>query len=161
LDLYVARYVSTSWGDLARAQRLLTWRGGPKTMIGPAGLPGEADLFFENRGDGTFVEAAAAHGLTDAAPAYGFGVIATDYDNDGWVDLFVANDTNPNFLYHNRGDGRFESVGLASGVALNVDGRAQAGMGDGVLRRRSRRPSGSLLRQRAHLPERRRLPAAP
>ncbi|PYR75371.1 MAG: hypothetical protein DMF86_15510 [Acidobacteria bacterium] len=129
LDLYVARYVSTSWGDLARAQRLLTWRGGPKTMIGPAGLPGEADLFFENRGDGTFVEATAAHGLTDAAPDYGFGVVATDYDNDGWVDLFVANDTNPDFLYHNRGDGRFESVGLASGVALNVDGRAQAGMG--------------------------------
>jgi hypothetical protein len=128
LDLYVARYVSTTWCDLIGAQRTLTWRGGPKTMIGPTGMTGEADLFFENRG-GTFVEATDAHGLTDAARAYGFGVIATDYDADGWVDLYVANDTNPNFLYHNLGKGRFESVGLASGVALNAEGRAQAGMG--------------------------------
>jgi hypothetical protein len=129
LDLYVARYVSASWNDVVKAERTLLWRGGPKTMVGPKGLPGEADLFFENRGDGTFVEATEAHGLTDAAKAYGFGVVATDYDGDGWVDLFVANDTNPNFLYHNRGDGRFESVGLVSGVALNAEGRAQAGMG--------------------------------
>src|SRR6185295_12028306 len=82
-----------------------------------------------NRGDGTFVEATDTHGLTDAARAYGFGVVATDYDGDGWIDLYVANDTNPNFLYHNRGDGRFESVGLLAGVALNAEGRAQAGMG--------------------------------
>jgi hypothetical protein len=129
LDLYVARYVSATWNDVLRAERTLIWRGGPKTMVGPTGLAGEADLFFENRGDGTFVEATEAHGLTDAARAYGFGVVATDYDGDGWVDLYVANDTNPNFLYHNRGDGRFESVGLASGAALNADGRAQAGMG--------------------------------
>jgi hypothetical protein len=129
LDLYVARYVSTTWDDLKKAQRTLVWRGGPKTMVGPVGLPGEADLFFENRGDGTFVEATAAHGLTDAAKAYGFGVVATDYDDDGWPDLFVANDTTPNFLYHNLGQGRFESVGLLAGVALNGAGRAQAGMG--------------------------------
>jgi hypothetical protein len=131
LDLYVARYVSATWNDVVRAERTLIWRGGPKTMVGPKGLPGEADLFFENLGNGTFKEATDAHGLTDAARAYGFGVVATDYDNDGWVDLYVANDTNPNFLYHNRGDGtgRFDSVGLASGVALNADGRAQAGMG--------------------------------
>ena len=129
LDLYVVRYVHATWSDVARAQRTLTWRGGPQTMVGPKGLQGEADLFFENRGDGTFVESTDSHGLTDAAGAYGFGVVATDYDNDGWVDLFVANDTMPNFLYRNRGDGRFESVGLASGVALNGQGRAQAGMG--------------------------------
>jgi hypothetical protein len=129
LDLYVARYISTSWSDVVAAQRTLTWRGGPKTMVGPKGLTGEADLFFENRGNGSFVEATDAHGLTDAARAYGFGVVATDYDNDGSVDLYVTNDTNPNFLYRNRGDGRFESVGLAGGVALNAEGRAQAGMG--------------------------------
>jgi len=129
LDLYVARYVNASWADVAKAQRTLVWRGGPKTMVGPKGMPGEADLFFENRGDGTFVEAADAHGLTDAARAYGFGVIATDYDDDGSIDLFIANDTTPNFLYRNRGAGRFESVGLASGVALNAEARAQAGMG--------------------------------
>jgi hypothetical protein len=98
-------------------------------MVGPAGLPGESDLFFENRGDGTFAEATDAHGLGDPARAYGFGVVATDYDDDGWVDLFVANDSNPNFLYHNRGNGTFESTGLLSGVAVNAEGRAQAGMG--------------------------------
>lgn len=129
LDLYVARYVSASWVDVPNAQQTLVWRGGPKTMIGPKGMPGEADLFYENRGDGTFAEATDAHGLTDAARGYGFGVLATDYDDDGWVDLFVANDTTPNFLYRNRGNGRFESVGLDSGVALNQEGRAQAGMG--------------------------------
>jgi enediyne biosynthesis protein E4 len=129
LDLYVARYVHTSWSELAHAQRTLVWRNGPRIMVGPAGLPGEADLFFENRGDGTFVEATDAHGLTDAARAYGFGTVATDYDDDRWPDLFVANDSNPNFLYRNRGDGTFESVGLLAGVAVNAEGRAQAGMG--------------------------------
>jgi hypothetical protein len=129
LDLYVARYVETNWEDVRRAERTLTWRGGPKTMVGPVGLPGEADLFFENQGNGTFVEATEAHGLKDSAKGYGFGVLATDYDGDGFVDLFVANDTIPNFLYHNRGDGTFESVGLLSGVAVNAEGRAQAGMG--------------------------------
>jgi enediyne biosynthesis protein E4 len=129
LDLYVARYVSTSWDELAKAQRTLVWRGGPRIMVGPVGLPGEADLFFENRGDGTFAEATEAHGLADPAKAYGFGVLATDYDDDGWPDLFVANDTNPNFLYHNLGHGRFESVGLLAGVGLNGEGRVQAGMG--------------------------------
>ena len=130
LDLYVARYVETTWDDArARARGRCVWRNGPKIMVGPAGLPGEADLFFENRGGGRFVEAAEAHGLADRGKAYGFGVVATDYDDDGAVDLFVANDSNPNFLYRNRGDGRFESVGLVAGVAVNAEARAQAGMG--------------------------------
>jgi hypothetical protein len=129
LDLYVVRYVRTSDDELRRAQRTLQWRGGPATMVGPVGLPGEADLYFENRGDGTFVEATSAAGLTDPAGAYGFGVVATDYDDDGWTDLLVANDTNPNFLFRNLGRGRFESVGLLAGVAVNAEGRAQAGMG--------------------------------
>jgi hypothetical protein len=129
LDLYVARYVETSWDSVLKAQRTLVWRNGPRIMIGPVGLPGEADLFFENLGNGHFKEATDAHGLTDRVRAYGFGVIATDYDDDGRVDLFVANDSNPNFLYHNVGGGKFESVGLAAGVAVNGEARAQAGMG--------------------------------
>lgn len=129
LDLYVARYVETTWDSLVHAARTLVWRNGPHVMVGPAGLPGESDLFFENVGNGKFVEATDGHGLTDRAKAYGFGVVATDYDDDGWVDLFVANDSNPNFLYHNLGNGRFESVGLDAGVALDGEARAQAGMG--------------------------------
>jgi enediyne biosynthesis protein E4 len=129
LDLYVARYVETTWEDVVRAKRTLIWRNGPRIMVGPTGLPGEADLFFENLGHGRFTDATAARGLSDQARSYGFGVLATDYDDDGWIDLFVANDSNPNFLYHNLGDGRFESVGLLAGVAVNGEARAQAGMG--------------------------------
>jgi hypothetical protein len=129
LDLYVARYVETTWDAVVRARRTLVWRNGPRIMVGPAGLPGESDLFFENLGDGRFVEATERHGLADTARAYGFGVVATDYDDDGFVDLFVANDSNPNFLYRNLGSGRFESMGLRAGVAVNGDARAQAGMG--------------------------------
>jgi enediyne biosynthesis protein E4 len=140
LDLYVVRYVDTTWESVVTAQRTLRWRDGPLTMVGPTGLRGEGDLFFENLGHGRFAEATDAHGLTDRSRAYGYGVVATDYDDDGFVDLFVANDSNPNFLYHNLGNGRFESVGLKAGVAVNGDGRAQAGMGvdagdyDGDLR---------------------------
>jgi hypothetical protein len=92
LDLYVARYVETSWESVVRAERSLVWRN----VVGAAGLPGEADLFSENLGNGRFAESAAAHGLADPARAYGFGVVATDYDRDGRVDVFVANDSNPN-----------------------------------------------------------------
>ena len=129
LDLYVARYVETTWESVVGALRTLIWRNGPRIMIGPAGLPGQSDLFFDNLGNGRFVEATDAHGLSDHTRAYGFGVVATDYDDDGFVDLFVANDSNPNFLYHNRGNGHFENAGLTAGVAVNGDGRAQAGMG--------------------------------
>ena len=129
LDLYVARYVQVSWDEVRDAKRTMTWRGGPSVMAGPAGMPGEADLYFENQGNGTFAEVTDARGLTDSAKAYGFGVLATDYDNDGFLDLFVANDSVPNFLYRNRGGGGFESTGLMAGVALNAQARAQAGMG--------------------------------
>jgi hypothetical protein len=129
LDLYVARYVETTWDQIVRARRTLVWRNGPRIMVGPAGLPGEADLFFENLGNGQFKEATEASGLSDSGRGYGFGVVATDYDDDGRVDLFVANDSTPNFLYRNLGNGRFESVGLAAGVAVNAEARAQAGMG--------------------------------
>jgi hypothetical protein len=129
LDLYVARYVTAPEEEVAAPDKFLMWRGIAKVMLGPAGLPGASDLFFENQGDGTFKEATEKFGLTDTTKAYGFGVVATDYDGDGWTDIFVANDSNPDFLYHNRGGHGFESVGLMAGVALNGEGRAQAGMG--------------------------------
>jgi hypothetical protein len=129
LDLYVARYVTAPEEDVVHPSRFLVWRGVAKVMLGPAGLPGAADLFFENKGGGRFEEATAAWGLADTTLAYGFGVVATDYDGDGWTDIFVANDSNPDFLYRNRGGKGFESAGLMAGVALNADGRAQAGMG--------------------------------
>ncbi|HEY1575705.1 MAG TPA: CRTAC1 family protein, partial [Terracidiphilus sp.] len=77
--------------------------------------------------DGTFTEVAQKMGLSK--PGKGLGVAIADYDRDGHVDLFVANDSMPEFLYHNKGDGTFEEVGLASGVAVDIDGRTYAGMG--------------------------------
>ena len=98
-------------------------------MVGPAGPARRGRPLLREPRRRPLREAADAHGLADAARAYGFGVVATDVDDDGAVDLFVANDSNPNFLYRNRGDGRFESVGLLAGVAVNAEARAQAGMG--------------------------------
>jgi hypothetical protein len=129
LDLYVARYVTAGWQQVLSAKRTLLWRGGPAVMAGPSGLPGAADLFFHNEGNGRFRDSTVSLGLKTPDVAYGFGVLATDYDSDGWVDLYVANDTNPNYLFRNRGDGRFDEVALARGAAFSDDGRAQGGMG--------------------------------
>ena len=129
LDLYVARYVATEWEQVLAAKRSLLWRGGPTVMAGPAGLRGASDLFFHNEGNGRFRESTISLGLNPPDASYGFGVLSTDYNGDGWVDVFIANDTNANYLFRNRGDGRFDEVALQSGVAFSEDGRAQAGMG--------------------------------
>ncbi|MGI8785810.1 MAG: CRTAC1 family protein [Acidobacteriota bacterium] len=129
LDLYVAGYVQTDWDQVVKAERTRVWRGGPKVMAGPDGLPGAGDVYYRNEGNGAFTEVTESSGLADRQAFYGFVVLATDYDGDGRIDLYVANDSNPNFLYHNLGAGRFEDIGLASGAALSIDGRAQAGMG--------------------------------
>lgn len=129
LDLYVANYVDARWDEVLSAKRTLLWRGGPAVMAGPAGLRPGADVFYHNEGHGRFRDRTAWLGLSAPDSAYGFGVLATDYNGDGRVDLYVANDTNANYLFRNRGNGRFEEVGLASGAALSADGRAQAGMG--------------------------------
>ena len=129
LDLYVANYVRTDWDSLFRAERTLVWRGGPRVMVGPVGLPGAKDCFYRNNGEGSFVEVAESCGLDDTNKYYGFGVLTTDYDDDGWIDVYVANDSNPNFLFRNLGRGHFKEIGLTSGVAFSESGRAQAGMG--------------------------------
>ena len=135
--MYVARYVETTWDAVVRAERTLVWRNGPRIMVGPAGLPGESDLFFENLGKGRFEEATDAHGLADRARAYGFGVVATDYDDDGFVDLFVANDSNPNFLYRNLGNGPLRERGARR--RRRREWRCPRAGGDGRRRGRLRR----------------------
>jgi enediyne biosynthesis protein E4 len=127
LDLYVASYVEANWPDVFDAKRSLLYRGGPVVMTGPAGLPARKDTFYRNNGSGGFQDASASLKGLDAR--YGFGVLTLDYDGDGRIDIYVANDSNPNFLFRNLGGGRFEDTALAAGVALNADGRAQAGMG--------------------------------
>ncbi len=107
------------------------YRGQP-VMCGPKGLKGAQDHLFHNNGNGTFTDVSVRAGVADAAGFYGFGVAFFDFDDDGKLDLFVANDSTPNYLYRNRGDGTFEDVSYASGAALNEAGHEQAHMGVAV-----------------------------
>ena len=107
------------------------YRGQP-VMCGPRGLKGEGDHLFHNDGGGRFTDVSARAGVADTAGLYGFGVAFFDYDDDGKLDLFVANDSTPSYLYRNRGDGTFQDVSYASGAALDEAGREQAHMGVAV-----------------------------
>ena len=105
-----------------------TYRGIP-VMCGPRGLRGAPDHLFRNNGDGTFTDTTSQAGVTDDKGLYGFGVAWFDLDDDGRLDLLVANDSGPNYVYRNAGHGRFENISYPSGAALDGSGREQAHMG--------------------------------
>ncbi len=131
VDLFVSRYVHVDIDKLpefGNDPRFCRFKG-VLVQCGPWGLPGESDLLFHNKGDGTFEEVSKKAGVEDPHHYYGLGVTWGDYDNDGWPDLYVANDAGPNFLYHNKHDGTFEDVGLLAGVSLSGDGMEQGSMG--------------------------------
>lgn len=128
LDLYVANYVNFDVNNLEKYRKMNVWRG-IEVMAGPRGLEGAEDVFYRNNGDGTFTDFTTEAGLTDRLKGYGFAVLFGDYDNDGDLDIYIANDSVPNYLYRNNGDGTFTEVGLEAGVAYSEDGREQAGMG--------------------------------
>ena len=130
LDLYVANniQVDTRKTPLSFPGPDCNYRG-TRVMCGPRGLPGALDAFYRNNGDGTFTDVTAAAGLLEEHPRYGLGVAVGDYDNDGWPDIYVANDSTPSYLYRNRRNGTFEEVALLAGVAVSDDGMEQAGMG--------------------------------
>jgi hypothetical protein len=107
------------------------YRGVP-SMCGPKGLKGAPDHLFHNDGDGTFTEVSVKAGVSDPNGYYSLGVAFFDFDDDGRLDLFVANDSCPNSLYRNRGDGTFQDVSFASGAAFNEAGQEQAHMGVAV-----------------------------
>jgi hypothetical protein len=126
LDLYITRYLRYR-PRLARPCR----EGDRRVYCDPRFFEGESDLLYENTGDGKFADISAKAGITRAGPAdgKGLGVIAGDFDADGWPDIYVANDSTANFLWHNRRDGTFRDRAFEAGVALSASGRAQAGMG--------------------------------
>ncbi|GAC1438973.1 MAG: hypothetical protein NVS1B11_35980 [Terriglobales bacterium] len=131
VDLFVARYVHLDINKLPEFgsnEKFCRFRG-ILVQCGPWGMEGETDLLFHNRGDGTFEEVSKKAGMTDLQHRYGLGAVWGDYDNDGWPDLYLANDAGPNFLYHNKHDGTFEEVGLLTGVALSADGQELGSMG--------------------------------
>jgi hypothetical protein len=130
LDLFVSNYVDF---DLSRLPefgkgRTCQFKGVP-VQCGPRGLPGAGDSLYHNNGDGTFTDVSKKAGVSDPNGYYGLGVIVSDFDEDGLVDIFVANDSTPNFLYHNNGDGTFKEIGFMSGTAVNKSGSEQGCMG--------------------------------
>ena len=130
LDLFVSNYVDFDLNHLPEFGRGRTcqFKGVP-VQCGPRGLPGAGDSLYHNNGDGTFTDVSKKAGVFDPNGYYGMGVICTDFDEDGFVDIFVANDSTPNFLYHNNGDGTFKEIGFSSGTAVNGEGREQGSMG--------------------------------
>ena len=137
LDLFVPGYVKFDVdhppiaGQGAIPANVCQFRG-VAVMCGPRGLPGENDHLFHNNGDGTFTDVSAKAGVSNKSGYYGLASVFLDVDDDGWVDLVVANDSVPNYLYRNKHDGTFEDISYASGFALSEDGREQASMGIAV-----------------------------
>lgn len=129
LDLFVSNYVDFRLDDLPAFGEGVTcnYKGIP-VQCGPRGLKGAGDSLFHANGDGTFTNVSEKAGVSDPGGYYGLGVMWLDYDDDGWGDLYVANDATPNFLYRNNRDGTFNEVGFESGVAVSEDGYEQGGM---------------------------------
>ncbi len=142
LDLFVPAYVEfdtekppTSPADIGKdgntGRNFCQFRGQP-VMCGPRGLPGAKDSLFHQKADGTFEDVSEKTGVNDESKYYGFSSVFIDVNDDGNLDLLVVNDSTPKQLYLNKGDGTFEELGYPSGIALNENGREQAGMGLGV-----------------------------
>jgi hypothetical protein len=133
LDLFVSRYVAIDLGNLPQFGRDKTCEyRGISVQCGPRGLPGESDFLFNNDGAGRFVDVAAKAGVADARGYFGLGLAWFDVNDDGWLDLYVANDSNANFLYVNQKDGTFKETGFPQGVAVSEDGGEQGSMGVAV-----------------------------
>jgi enediyne biosynthesis protein E4 len=142
LDLFVPGYLEFDLNNLPPSpsgagkssnmgQNLCQFRGTP-VMCGPRGLKGEGDTLYHQKPDGTFEDVSRKAGVDDPGKFYGFASAFIHADDDGLLDLVVVNDSTPNLLYINKGDGTFEEMGYPSGFALNENGREQAGMGLGV-----------------------------
>ncbi|HEV7681594.1 MAG TPA: VCBS repeat-containing protein, partial [Pyrinomonadaceae bacterium] len=130
LDLFVSNYVGFDFDHLPEfgVGRTCQFKGVP-VQCGPRGLPGAGDSLYHNNGDGTFSDVSKKAGVSDPNGYYGLGVICSDFDADGFVDIFVANDSTPNFFYHNNGDGTFKEIAFISGTAVNESGSEQGCMG--------------------------------
>lgn len=130
LDLFVTNYVGFD------INRLPTFGEGPTCQFkgvpvqcGPRGLPGAGDSLYRNNGDGTFSDVSKKAGVADSIGYYGMDVVGSDFDGDGRIDIFVANDSTPNYLYHNNGNGTFSEIAFESGTAVNGNGSEQGCMG--------------------------------
>ena len=130
VDLFVSRYSHLDMNNLPQfgSNKFCRFKG-ILVQCGPWGLEGESDFLYHNRGDGTFEEVSVKAGVHDDIGYYGLGVMWVDYDDDGWPDLLVANDSVPNYLYHNNHNGTFTDMGMLTGVALSGEGMELGNMG--------------------------------
>jgi hypothetical protein len=134
LDLFVSGYIEYDFknppvaGKSSVKQATCQYRN-VDVMCGPRGLQGAEDHLFHNNGDGTFTDVSKKAGVSDPNGFYGLGTVFVDVNNDGKVDLVVANDSTPNYLYINKGDGTFEETGYTAGFAVNEAGREVSNMG--------------------------------
>ncbi len=127
LDLYVAGYLD--FDQKNPVLKTCNYRGVEVHACGPLGYKGAPDVLYHNNHDGTFTDVTEKAHVVDRNLFYGFTVVFDDFDDDGLPDIFVANDSNPNYLYRNKGDGTFEEIGVSSGVAYNSDGKEMSSMG--------------------------------
>ena len=133
VDLMVSNYVDFKLNDLPGFGRSPTCKfRGIDVQCGPRGLRGAGDSLYHNNGDGTFTDVSKAAGVDDANGYYGLGVIWSDFNNVGRPDLYVADDSTPNYFYRNMGAGKFKEIGLESGTAVSGDGSEQGSMGVAV-----------------------------
>jgi len=126
LDLFVAN--SVAYEDAARVPPDCNYKG-VQVNCGPLGLRGSKNFLYRNRGDGTFENVSETSGVRNTGAYYSWAPCGFDYDNDGWPDIYVTDDSTPSYLYHNNRDGKFAEVGQEAGVAYTLDGFAQGSMG--------------------------------
>jgi len=132
LDLAVVNYLAFDTRTIGkRGAAPCRWKG-HDVMCGPEGLTPQHDRLYRGSGDGRFAETTAKAGFVPGAPGFGLGALTLDYDQDGDTDLYVANDSTPNCLWENQGDGTFREVGMARGVSHDANGKEQASMGIGA-----------------------------
>ncbi len=132
LDLFVANYIDLDLATAPTPESGLCRYKGIAVACGPPGLPGGKNALYRNEGNGVFADVSEASNISRTASTYSLGVATFDFDNDGWTDVYVANDSNPSALYRNRRDGTFEDIGVRAGCAYSQDGKPQAGMGVGI-----------------------------
>lgn len=129
LDLFVANYIDMDLKTAPKPESGPCLHRGIMVACGPPGLQGGKNILFRNNGDGTFTDVSVAAGIHKTPGTYGLGVVVGDLDNDGWPDIYVANDSTSSTLYRNNKDGTFTDVAIESGAAYSPDGKSQAGMG--------------------------------
>jgi hypothetical protein len=129
LDLFVANYIDLDLATAPVPESGPCLYKGVMVACGPPGLNGGKNILFHNNGDGTFTDVSESAGILQANGTYGLGVLTGDFNNNGWPDIYVANDSTASALYENQKNGKFRDVALEAGCALSADGKPQAGMG--------------------------------